>query len=83
MKNFKKDRVLLLKALRDIVTEDMDNASSINPNWSRDVVDFIMEIKSKKRLRRLKSILRELDKFIDETKKSVRSDIVYGGGNTY
>jgi len=67
MKNFKKDRVSLLKALRDLVTEDMDNASSINPNWDQDVANFIMEIKDKRRIRRLKLIRKELDKFIEET----------------
>lgn len=66
MKNFKKDRVLLLKALRDLVSECMEN-NSINPDFERDVAEFLIEITDKKRFRRLKMVRRELDKFIEET----------------
>jgi hypothetical protein len=66
MKNFKKDRVLLLKALRDLVSECIEY-SSINPNFEQDVAEFFIEFTDKKRSRRLKKIRKELDNFIEET----------------
>ena len=66
MLKFKKDRVLLLRALRELVTENMDNAD-INSYLEEEVAEFIIEIKDKRRFRRLKLIRKELDKFIEET----------------
>lgn len=66
MINFKKDRVLLLKALQELVSECIEN-SSINPDFERDVAEFLIEITDKRRSRRLKKIRKELDNFIEET----------------
>ena len=66
MKNFKKDRVLLLKALRDLVSECIEY-TSINSNFEQDVAEFFIEFTDKKRSRRLKKIRKELDNFIEET----------------
>ena len=65
MKNFKKSRLLLLKALRDLVSEDMENGS-INPNFEQDVAEFFIEFTDKKRLRHLKMIRKEVDKWIEQ-----------------
>lgn len=63
--NFKKDKILLLKALRELVSEDMEN-SEINPYMDQEVSEFMIEITDKRRLKRLKSMRKELDKYIDE-----------------
>jgi len=65
MLNFKKDRVLLLKALRDLVTEGMDNFT-LNSLLDQRVV----EGKDKRKIRRLKLMRRELDDFIEEVNKT-------------
>lgn len=62
MFKFKKDRVLLLKALRDLVNESMD----VNPLLEEDVSEFLTELTNKRNARRLKIIRRELDKWITE-----------------
>jgi hypothetical protein len=69
MLNFKKNKVLLLRVLRDLVTEHMDNAS-INSYLEQEVAEFLIEIKDKRRIRKLKQIRKELDKFIEETKNN-------------
>jgi hypothetical protein len=63
--NFKKDKVSLLKALREVVTDNMEYGE-INPQIDRDVADLMLELTNKKHLRRLKLIRKELDKLIDE-----------------
>lgn len=65
MLNFKKDRVLLLRVLRDIVTENM-GYSDVNPYIDEDVADLITEIKDKRKCRKLKLVRNELDKMIKE-----------------
>lgn len=65
MLNFKKDRVTLLKALRDLVEEEIYNFD-INVDLEEEVAEFLSEVKDKRRHRKLKTIRRELDKFIDE-----------------
>jgi len=65
MLKFKKDRLLLLKALRELVSEDMEN-SEINPHLDQEVSEFMIEITDKRRYKRLKSIRKELDKYIEE-----------------
>lgn len=65
MLKFKKNRVELLKALRDLITKSMDSAS-INPNFEEDVAEFFTEITDKRRCRRLRSMRKEVDKWIEE-----------------
>lgn len=62
--NFKKDRISLLKELRELVLENIENAN-IDPFLEQDVSEFIAEIKDRRRIRKLKSILKETDKAID------------------
>lgn len=68
---FKKDRVSLLKALRDLVSENMD-AATINVFSEEEISEYMTEVIDKKRARRLKAIRRELDKVIDEIKSETR-----------
>jgi len=65
MLNIKKDKVSLLKAVDDLVSDHLSNAS-INPNLEAEVADFILEFTDKKRLRRLKLLQKELRKWIKE-----------------
>jgi hypothetical protein len=65
MFKFKKDRVLLLKALRELVAEDVKN-SSIDPFLEEDVSDFLADMRDKKRIRRLKEIQKALNEWIPE-----------------
>jgi len=65
MLNFKKDRVLLLKALRDLVTEAVDDAS-ISVELDEEVAEFLTKTKDKRRLRKLKMLRREVSKYIEE-----------------
>lgn len=56
---------MLLKALRDLISEGMA-CGNINPLLDQEVSEFIVEVTDKKRLRRLKNLRQELDKFIVE-----------------
>jgi hypothetical protein len=64
MPNFKKDNMVLLKVLRDLITENMD-ASKINPFLDHDVSEFITDITDKRRFRRLRDMRRALDTYIE------------------
>ena len=70
MLKFKNNKMLLLKALREIVTENMDHRL-LETSIEQDVAEFLTEIKDKKRYRRLKSIRKELDRWINEKNVSV------------
>jgi hypothetical protein len=65
MHKFKKDRLVLLQTLRDLVKEEISN-SSINDVLEYEVAEFIAEVKDRRRTRRLKQILKEVDKWIDD-----------------
>jgi len=65
MLNFKKDRVTLLKALRDLVEEGICNFD-VNVDLEEEVAEFLSEVKDRRRVRKLKVIRRELDTFIEE-----------------
>lgn len=65
MSKFKNDRILLLRVLRDLVTENMD-FGIVNSYIESDVADLISEIVDKKRIRRLKKVRKELDEMIEE-----------------
>jgi len=73
---FKTDRLELLKELRALILQEMNN-SKVNVDLEYDVAEFLTEVKDKRRLRRLKLVRRELDKWIDEmvdTKKEEKSN---------
>lgn len=72
MLNFKKDEMALLQVLRDLVTDNL-GYGDVNANLDSDVSDVIMELKDKRRLRRLRDMRRALDKFMksfNEKRKS-------------
>ena len=69
MLNFKKNKVLLLKTLRNIVTDEIDNAS-IDPSMEEEVAEFLTDVKDKRKVRQLKAIRKELDTFIKEVESS-------------
>ncbi len=66
MQKFEKDQVELLKALREIVTENL-NYADVRAMIDSDVAEFIMELQDRRRLRKLKKVLRSLDEMIKET----------------
>lgn len=72
---FQKDKLELLKSLRDLVLEDLRN-STVNVDLEYDTSEVLMEITDRKRSRRLKLIKRELDSWIDET-KTLRKESKY------
>ena len=61
----KKDRVLLLKAVRDHIKVSIDNAD-VNSNSEADISDMLLDMKDKKQLKQLKVVKKELDKWIKE-----------------
>jgi len=61
MKNFKKDRFLLLKALSDLLDENIECEKKL-------------DIPDKRKLRYFKKIRRELDNFMDETEQRQESN---------
>lgn len=65
MPNFKKDNVVLLKVLRNLVKENID-ASKVNMVMEQDVAEYITEMTDKRRIRKLKELNRALDKYIAE-----------------
>ena len=71
MMKFKKDRISLLKVLRDLVTENID-AAAINVFSEKEISDYMAEVTDKKHARHLKAIRRELDKLIEEVKSETR-----------
>ncbi len=66
MTKFEKDKVVLLKTLRDLVDENIDYAD-VRDGDDLEAAEFIMELKDKRRVRRLKKIGRALDKLISDT----------------
>lgn len=65
MLNYKKDKVLLLRIIRDIITENI-GYGNVNPYIDEDVADLVTEIKDKRKCRKLKLVRNELDKLIKE-----------------
>lgn len=65
MHKIKKDRLLLLKVLRDHVKESLNN-SEINPAFEEDVADMFLAIQDRKNVKQLKVVEKELEKWIDE-----------------
>jgi predicted TIM-barrel fold metal-dependent hydrolase len=66
MQKFEKDKVELLKALREIVTENL-NYADVRAMIDSDVAEFIMELQEPRRQRKLKKIRKALDTLIKET----------------
>ena len=59
MADFKKDKLILLQALRDIV---MENFNAARPSAIRDII----ESRDRRKTKRLQMVRRELDQWIDE-----------------
>jgi hypothetical protein len=55
MKNFKKDRLLLFRALQNLVTENL-KYSNVNVYDDADVAEVVIELRDKKRQRMLKKL---------------------------
>lgn len=70
MKNFKKDRLLLFRALQKLVTENL-KYSNVNVYDDADVAEVVIELRDKKRqrlLKKLSSAMTELiDNFVNES----------------
>jgi hypothetical protein len=66
MKNFKKDKVLLLTALQTLVKENLE-FSSINTYNDEEVADTVIELTDKKRIKNLKKVLDALNDLVKET----------------
>ena len=73
MAKFKTDKVTLLKLLRNLVSEGIDNAK-VNVELESEVAELISDLTDKRRVRRLKSLRRDVDKWIDELKDSKKKD---------
>lgn len=65
MLKFKTDRLLLLKELRNLLSESVDD-SKVNVDLDEEVALFLTEVTDKRRVRKLKSVRNELDKWINE-----------------
>ena len=65
MPNYKRDRLLLLKALNEFVEEALENAK-INPLLDDEVADLVITLTDKRKTRRLKNIHRALDTWIKD-----------------
>ena len=71
MIKFKKDKISLLKALQELVEENI-KVSIIDIFSKEEVSDYMTKITDKRRIRRLKAINRELDKLIDATSEETK-----------
>lgn len=66
MRKLEKNKMALLKALMDLVKENL-NFADVREELDSEVAELITDLKDRKRLRRLKEIKRELEKLIVET----------------
>lgn len=65
MLKFKDNKLELLRELRRMLTEDINNVD-VNVDLQEDVADFLADVTDKRRHRRLKLVRKELDKWIEE-----------------
>lgn len=65
MKNFKKDRLLLFRALQKLVTENL-KYSNVNVYDDADVAEVVIELRDKKRQRLLKKLSNAMNDLVDE-----------------
>lgn len=65
MKNFKKDRLLLFRALQNLVTENL-KYSNVNVYDDADVAEVVIELRDKKRQRLLKKLSNAMTDLVDE-----------------
>lgn len=65
MKNFKKDKLLLYKALQKLVTENLEY-SKVNVHDDEDVAELLIELSDKKRQRLLKKLLSAVNDLVDD-----------------
>ena len=65
MPNYKKDKLLVLKALRDLLVETI-GYENINPHDEEEVSNLILELSDKRRVRKFKRILKEYDVYLKQ-----------------
>lgn len=65
MKNFKKDRLLLFRALQKLVTENL-KYSNVNVYDDADVAEVVIELRDKKRQRLLKKLSSAMDDLVKD-----------------
>jgi hypothetical protein len=65
MKNFNKDRVLLLKELQKLVSQNL-KYSNVNAYDDEDIAELVIVVKDIKQQRLLKKISKAMDEFIKE-----------------
>ena len=66
MEKFRKDKVELLKALRILVKENIGYAD-VSDSLESEIAEHLMELKDRRRHRRLKHLGKALDDLIKET----------------
>jgi uncharacterized coiled-coil protein SlyX len=76
-----KNRMLLLKELRDLVSDQMDDIR-LNTELEEDIGEFITERVSKKRHRKLRKLRKELDSFIQEFKELQKENYAHTAPTT-
>jgi hypothetical protein len=72
MKNFKKNRIELLKAVQDFIKDNLD-FSSVNADLESDAAEFITDLRDRKRIRQLKVLKHEVDEWMKELKTDNKS----------
>lgn len=65
MKNFKKDRLLLFRALQKLVTENL-KYSNVNVYDDADVAEVVIELRDKKRQRLLKKLSQAMNDLVED-----------------
>lgn len=65
MLKFKDNKLELLRELRRMLSDDINNVA-VNVDLEEEVADFLTEVTDKRRARRLKLVRKELDKWIQE-----------------
>lgn len=71
MFTFKKDKLSLLKSLRDLVKDNLD-FGSINVDIDSDVGEFVADLRDRKRMRELKKLKRAADEWLKELESETR-----------
>jgi hypothetical protein len=66
--NFKTDRLALLQSLADYLDDGLAY-SEVNVRLERDVSELLIDLTDKQKIRRLKKLRKELEKWIVEAKK--------------
>ena len=74
MNRIKQDKLELLKALLEHVDESLENVE-VNDALESEVEEMLIAMKDRKRVKQLKNIRKELNKWISEWPKSPRESL--------